>query len=146
MRLEDTLKEIFSENSDEYKLIIEASELVASSAPTIAAECKTIMLMTDHIKPRLSTLYFLLSREISKLKESYQASYDAQYVRLVKMGRPSNAAIEAEIRVSNAEFIALSKQVEKYEQVKELITFYIRCIDSLKQSAIEILRDSRRID
>lgn len=146
MKFEDTLKEVFPETSDEYKLILEASDLLASSAPSIAAECKTIMILADHIKPRLAALYFLLSREISKMKETYQASYDAQYVRLVKMGRPSNAAIEAEIRVTNTEFITLSKQIDKYEQVKELINFYLRCIDSLKQSAIEILRDSRRID
>lgn len=146
MNLKDSLREIFPETSEEFQLIIEANELVASSAPSIAGECKTIMIMADHIKPRLATLYFLLSREISKMKETYQASYDAQYVRLVKMGRPSNAAIEAEIRSTNAEFIALSKQIDKYEQVKELINFYVRCIDSLKQSAVEILRDSRRID
>ena len=146
MNFKDILYGIFDEGTEEYEQISECYDLIAKTAPTIAAEAKTHLLLLDHARINLSTIYFMLCRNISKKREIYQQAYDTQYARLVKLGRPSNAAIEAEIRSTNSDYAVLSRQIESLEQVKDLITAYVRCIDASKQTTFECLRDSRRLD
>ena len=137
---------VFSKDSSEYEILTTAHDLISNSAPTIAAEAKTHLLLLDHSRMDLSTMYYMLGREISKKRSLIQSNYDTQYTRLVKVGRPSNAAIEAEIRATNPEYAGISVQIQSFEEVRDLIASYIKCIDSSKQTTIEILRDSRRID
>lgn len=146
MNFKNILEGIFDEGTEEYDLVKEAYDLISKTTPSISAEAKTNMILLDHSRANLTTIYFMVCRNISKKKDSFQKSYDSQYSRLVKLGRPSNAAIEAEIRVTSPEYATASSQIEALEQVKDLISSYIRCIDSCKQTAVEILRDSRRID
>lgn len=137
---------IFNEGTEEYNQIKECYELISKSAPTISAEMKTTMILLDHSRVNLSTIYFMLCRNISKMKAEFQQTYDSQYARLVKLGRPSNAAIEAEIRSQNPEYSGITMKIETFEYVKDLINSYIKCIDECKKTTIEALRDSRRID
>ena len=138
--------DVFPEGSEESQLLRDCYDLIAKSAPTLASEAKTQMILLDQMRAKLSSLYFLLSRNISQLKSSIQSSYDSSYVRLVKLGRPSGAAIEAEIRATNPDYVIVSTKIETYEQVKELVSNYMKSIDSCSRTAIEILRDSRRVD
>ena len=144
--IKSVISGVFPEGSDEFETLVECYNLVMGSTPSIAAEAKTNMTLLDHMRMKLSTLYFLLERSISKKRTQYQAVYDAAYTRLVKLGRPSNTAIEAEIRVTVPDYLTGSEEIEKLEQVKNLISGYLRGIDAYKQTSIEILRDSRRLD
>jgi hypothetical protein len=144
--IEEALKKVFNDNSDEYQTITETYKLIVSSSPTINSESKTLMILADIDKVKLASIYFLLQQKISSIKKQYQQTYDNHYIRLVKLGRPSHVAIDTEIRSVYPDYVILSKQVEDLEQVKELVGMYIKAIDSLKQTAIEMLRDSRRID
>lgn len=140
------LKDIFTEDSEEFAIIKDSYDCIISSAPTISAEAKTQMILLDHNRTKLSTLYFMLARKISTLKSTYQSDWDTQYARLVKIGRPSKDSIESEIRANNPALAGAIVQVNQYEQVQELVSMYMRCIDSAKQTATELLRDSRRLD
>lgn len=144
--IEQIISDIFPQGSDEYNTLVECYNLIMGSSPSIAAEAKTNMILLDHMRMKLSTLYFLLERTISKKKSAYQNAYDSAYTRLVKLGRPSNTAIEAEIRVTVPEYLVGYDEVEKLEHVKGLILGYLKGIDSYKQTSVEILRDSRRLD
>lgn len=146
MNFNDILEGVFPEDSEEWNVLEEAYNLVISSTPTIAAQAKTDMILLDNSKIRLSTIYFMISRNISRQKESIQGEYDTAYTRLVKLGRPSNAAIESEIRMTHPSCASVLQKIEVLEQVKDLVSSYIKGIDSAKQTAIEFLRDSRRID
>lgn len=146
MDFETLLGDIFPPTSEEFKIIKESYDTITTGTPTTSGEAKTNMILLDRYKAQLATIYYLLNHNISKKKKVYQATYDAQYTRLVKLGRPSNTAIQAEIRVSNPEYAGLSAEVEKLEQVKDLVNTYLKCIDNCKQTAIECLRDIRRID
>lgn len=146
MNFKESLIEVFSEGTHEYEVLMNVHDLITSYSPSISAECKTQMILLDQSKIELSSLYYMVSRRISKLKASIQSSYDTQYTRLVKLGRPSNAAIEAEIRLSNSDYLSVCSKLEAMEQIKDLINSYLRCIDATKATAIELLRDSRRID
>lgn len=146
MNFKEMLEGIFDPGTEEYQIIEESYQLIASTAPTIAAEAKTHLLLLDHMKIKLATLYYMLGRNISKMRVAIQSTYDASYTRLVKLGRPSNAAIETEIRATNPEYAGISRKIDDYEAIRELINNYIRCLDSSKTTTLEVLRDSRRID
>ena len=146
MNFKELFEGVFSEDSEELETLQMTYDLVGKSAPSIVAEYKTNMILLDKCKIKLSTMYYMLSRNISKKRETFNDTYNATYTRLVKVGRPSAAAIEAEIKSTNPMYAGISIEIERLEQVKELINLYLRCIDSCKQTATELLRDSRRID
>lgn len=146
INFKELVGDVFAEGTEEFKIITESYDLITKTTPSISAEAKTQMILLDHSRTKLSTLYYMLSREISRQKETYRKDYDAKYTRLVKLGRPSNAAIDAEIRTTCPEYATASVKVEALEQVRELVSSYMRCIDTTKQTAVEVLRDSRRID
>lgn len=146
MKFNEMLEGVFNEGTEEYEIIKEAYELVVNSAPTISAEMKTHMILLDHSKTKLATLHYLLGRNIAQLRETIQTTYDSQYTRLVKLGRPSKDAIESEIRATNPEYSGIAKKISSLQEVRDLVGMYIRCLDSSKQTTMEALRDSRRID
>lgn len=146
MNFKSLLDGVFDEGTEEYTIIEESYNLIVSNAPTIAAEMKTHMILLDHARTKLSTLYYLITREVSRCKRIYEKSYDTQYARLVKLGRPSKDAIEAELKVTCQDYARNYQREEDLLQVKELVSSYMRCIDSCKQSTVEMLRDSRRVD
>ena len=142
----EPLKSVFNEDSDEYKTIVEAYNIMSKSAPVTSGESKTQMLLLDNLRIKLSTYYYLCCKKISDLKKTTQSAYDTQYARLVKLGRPSNASIECEIRLNSPEYAKSYSQMTDLEDVKTLLSSYLKCLDNSKITAIEILRDSRRID
>lgn len=146
MDFDQVLNGIFEPGTEEYETIVDTYDLITRNVPSIASDAKTQMILLDNTKIKLSTLYFMLCRNISQLKDAVQQTVDSQYTRLVKLGRPSNAAIEAEIRATNPEYAGISRKIGDYENVKDLISSYIKCVDSRKTTALEVLRDSRRID
>lgn len=145
-KLTDLLKEVLGDNSSEVVDILEAYGLIVHSAPTVISEAKTHLILLDHSKVKLSSIYYMLSREISKKKRTTQETYDSTYVQLVRRGRPSKDAIEAEIRQLNPTYLGVSQEISDLEEVKDLVSMYIRCIDSSRSSTIEILRNISRID
>lgn len=146
MKIEETLTLAFSEGTEEYETLHTAYKLITTSYPSVASEAKNHLIMLDHSRMKLATLYYGVCRNISHLRDMTQATYDTQYTRLVKMGRPSKDAIEAEIRSTNGEYAGVSKQIKDLEDVKDLISMYMRCIDSNKSTVTEILRNVYRID
>jgi len=141
-----TLSEVFPSGSSEYQILSNAYGLIIAGIPQIAAEYKNKLIALDASRAELSSLYFMINRNISKLKATIQTDYDGQYTRLVKIGRPSNTAIEAEIRFNNPDYLKVSNQIEELENVKNLIVNYMKCIDNCRLTTTELFKDSRRID
>lgn len=146
MNLSEILDGVFDPGTEEYEVIEETYNTIIQSAPSISAEAKTTLILLDHLRTRMVTIYYLLSRKVNRMKAEVQEIYDAQYTRLVKMGRPSNSAIEAEIRSTNQQYAMACNNVDKHEIVKGLVDSYIRCIDSHQRTAMELLRNMNRID
>lgn len=146
MDMKELLDGVFNEGTEEYELIVDTYNLIVQSAPTIASEAKTHLLLLDHNKIKLATLYYSLNRRIMELQDSVQQTHDASYMRLVKLGRPSKEAIESEIRATNPEYAGVSRQINMYESVRDLISNYMRCIDSSRMTTTEILRNIYRVD
>lgn len=145
MEVSKLLSEILGD-SEESKILEETYGLITQSVPTVISEAKTHMLLLDHARTKLSTIYYMVCREISRLNALVQPTYDAQYTRLVKLGRPTKDAIESEIRSINPEYSGTYRKMCDYEDLKNLITMYIRCIDSNKNTTVEILHNINRID
>lgn len=146
MDVRELVSGVLGDKSEETETVVEVYELITQSAPTIASEAKTHMILLDHARTKLSTVYYMLCREISRMKDEVRSSYDSQYTRLVKLGRPTKDAIESEIRATNPQYSGVSKTISDYEDVKNLINMYLRCIDSSKQTTVELLRNINRID
>lgn len=146
MKIDGVLTLAFNEGSEEYEILKEAYSLIVHSFPSVASEAKNHLIMLDHCRVKLSTLYYSICRTISDMKDNVQSTYDIQYTRLVKMGRPSKDAIESEIRSTNGEYAGLYKKIRDLEDVKDLVSMYMRCIDSNKSTVTEILKNIYRID
>lgn len=144
--LKSMISEVFPEGSEEYETLLEVYQSTSQAIPATAAEAKVRMVIYDRLKVKLSTLLFNLSREQSRLQSTVQSTRDSQYTRLVKLGRPTKDAIEAEIRTTNPEYAGIMIKVNFYEDIKNLILTYLRCIDSQKTTALELLRNINRID
>lgn len=129
---------------DELTSIIRVSAVLTLSTPVTESEANYIMEKLDSGKAELSSIYFQLSREISRLESEVQKDYDSSYSRLVRLGRPSKDAIEAEIRNSNPRYVEVSCRIKSLEDVKELISMYMRSIDAKKVSVLEALRSIKK--
>ena len=129
---------------DELTSIVRVSAVLTLSTPVTESEANYIMEKLDSSKAELSSIYFQLSREISRLESEVQKDYDSSYSRLVRLGRPSKDAIEAEIRNGNPMYVEVSCRIKSLEDVKELISMYMRSIDSKKTSVLEALRSIKR--
>lgn len=146
MNFKKLLNDVFEEGTEEYTVLMDTYNFVIKSAPVLSVQSKSVMAESDVLKIKLSTIYYTLSRMIEDLRASYENQYNMLYVKLVKMERPSHHAIETEIKTNYPEYLVALKNITQYEMLKELVTMYIKSLDSLKQSAVEMLRDSRRID
>ena len=129
---------------DELTSIVRVSAVLTLSTPVTESEANYIMEKLDSGKAELSSIYFQLSREISRLESEVQKDYDSSYSRLVRLGRPSKDAIEAEIRNGNPKYVEVSYKVKSLEDVKELISMYMRSIDAKKVSVLEALRSIKK--
>lgn len=129
---------------DELTSIVRVSAVLTLSTPVTESEANYIMEKLDSGKAELSSIYFQLSREISRLESEVQKDYDSSYSRLVRLGRPSKDAIEAEIRNGNPMYVEVSCRIKSLEDVKELISMYMRSIDSKKTSVLEALRSIKK--
>lgn len=137
---------VFSKSSHEYEVLELTYQVIVSSAPTTSAEIKNHITILDQQRVELSTLYYLLSRNITRYKTNMQKETDPAYTRLVKLGRPSKDAIEAELRSTNETYATSILKIEELTQVRDLVSSYIRSVDSRKQSMIEMLKNSYRLD
>lgn len=144
--IKKVLEGVFDEGTQEYEIIKECYEMINKTVPSVASEAKTAMILADRCRVEMVTLIYLLSREISNTRSKLRDFGDSQYVRLVKLGRPSKEAIETEIRSTSPEYRKFSEKIEKLENVKELVNSYVRSLDSFRMTALEILKDSRRLD
>lgn len=146
MELENVLKDLFPEGSFEYETLVSTNKLIVGACPATAAAAKNHLISLDHGRVKLSSMYFILGRKITEKKSLMQSTYDAQYTTLVKRGRPSKDAIEAELRSINPEYAGYQKQIHELEELRDLVSMYIRCVDSSKSTVTEILRNIYRID
>lgn len=145
-KLSDSLSYLFPEGSEELDVLKSTYHIITSTYPSVASEAKSQLIVLDQCRVKLSTLYYSICRTISRLRDSMESTYNASYVRLVKLGRPSKDAIEAEIKATNPEYSGVAKKISDYEDAKNLINMYIRCVDSSKSTVTEILRNIYRID
>lgn len=129
---------------DELTSIIRVSAVLTLSTPVTESEANYIMEKLDLGRAELSSIYFQLSREVSRLESEVQKDYDSSYSRLVRLGRPSKDAIEAEIRNGNPKYVEVSCKIKSLEDIKELISMYMRSIDAKKVSVLEALRSIKK--
>lgn len=145
-KLKELLSGVFEEGTHEYETIQECYELINKTVPSVASEAKTAMILADRCRIEMVTLNYLISRNISNKRSQLRDLGDSQYVRLVKLGRPSKEAIDTEIRSLNPQYRKVSEEVDNLVDVRELINSYIKSLDSFRLTALEVLKDSRRLD
>ena len=124
--IQEQLKEIFPETSDEYITLVDAYNLVVSSAPTTTAEAKTQLILFDSTRIKLSSIYFMITKTIDKIHETNQVIHDQESSSIyAKMTNPSNTAVETKLRNKNPAYAMAVKQCNDLEKVKTLILSYL---------------------
>lgn len=146
MDFKEILNGVFPEDTEEFEEIKNCYDLITKSSISLISEAKSHLFLLDRSQIKLSTIYYLLSRRISSIRESIQSDYDASYTSLVRRGRPSKDSVESEIRSTNPVLYEVFSKISKLEDVKELVSLYLKCIDSSRKTAVEVIRTSGRID
>lgn len=144
--LEEKVSKIFSKDSEEFEVLLETYRLINRSTPLTSADAKNYLINLDHLRVKLSSIYYLISSRVTERKLTTQSTYDNLYVQLVRRGRPSKDAIESEIRELNPEIAGIFYQNCELEDIKSLVEYFLRCIDSSRLTTIELLRSINRID
>lgn len=143
-KLEDSLGK--SLGQEEVSIIMDTYNLINKNNPSILSEIKVHLSLLDGFQTKLSMIYYLLNRTISGRYQEVQEEHDRQYVTLVKRGRPSKDAIEAEIRSTCPEYAKTVIQTESLEEIREFVSMLLKCIESNRRTVTEILRTMGRVD
>lgn len=143
-KLKDELEKVLGE--EEVRIVTDCYNLINKNNPTILAEIKTHLTLLDRSQSQLSVIYYLINRMISQRYSEVREEHDRQYVTLVKRGRPSKDAIEAEIRAVCPEYAVAVLKIEDLEELREFVNMLLKCIDSNRRTVTEVLRTLGRVD
>lgn len=108
-------------------------EISPIDAPVAFAKMERITNLSDD----LAWIISILNRRNNEMKRSVQKLKDPKYVALVRQNRPSSAAIEAEIRLTNKEVVEFEDKISRLENVIEYLNHIQKSLDSY----LWILRD-----
>lgn len=89
----------------------------------------------DMYKLELHNILYMLENKFNEISYQYREKYNQNHSRLVRMGRPSEAAIDAEIWLDKG----LKSQrdlLQDWEVFKNLLTSYLSTIKSCKESCM----------
>lgn len=108
-------------------------EISPIDAPVAFAKMERITNLSDD----LAWIISILNRKNNELKRSVQKLKDPKYVALVRQNRPSSAAIEAEIRLTNKDIVEFEDKISRLENVLEYLNHIQKSLDNY----LWILRD-----
>lgn len=101
-------------------------ELSPSDVPNILRKIEKLIDASQD----MSWIVLVMKRKLHELTRELKVKKDPAYVMLVKQGRPSSAAIDAEIRFTNKDLYKLEDDIEI---VKNIIEYFQKIIESMEK-------------
>ena len=129
-RLVDYIKSAnitFSE--DEFQMIRDAINTVIEASPTTTAGTCSRQERLTAASTDLAWIVLSLKRTRLRVDNSLKQIKDPQFVMLVRQGRPSTSAIEAEIRHTNDKVLALENNLQELDNLLEYMSNLEKNID-----------------
>lgn len=135
MDVNDTSRELLEYLRDVIELSPENIRVIKSSLAAIKEQApsdvplilRKIERLID-LSQDLSWIILVMKRRFHELTREMKVMKDPQYVMLVRQGRPSSAAIEAEIRFTNKDLYTVEDNIEI---VRNIIEYLQKIIDSM---------------
>lgn len=119
------------------RAICEIHEECPVDVPQLMRKSQSLLLASDD----LYWIINVISRKHARMKSKLYATKDPKYTTLVRQGRPSAAAIEAEIRFSTD---GIYKMEEDYENIGNLLD-YLKTLASTLEKYNWIIKDKLNV-
>ena len=132
-KLLNVLKNKFSLTDYEVEFIRDINNELKRPMPNTKIGLEERVNVLDAYKVKLHNMLFMLENKFNEISYQYREKYNIEHTKLVRNGRPSEAAIDAEIWTNKA----LKEQrdlLQDWESFKGLLTSYIATIKSCKDS------------
>ena len=139
-----TISALISKSTDlgesEKKVISECLNIIREISPIDGALIFSKMERIINLSDDLAWIITLLNISRNALRKDIQKIKDPKYVALVRQNRPSSAAIESEIRISNKDIVSL----ESTESDLLIIIEYLNSIQKSLDRYLWVLRDKEQ--
>ena len=134
-KLLQEVKNKFSLSDYEVEFLKELNIELRKPLPSTKLGLEERVNILDMYKLELHNILYMLENKFNEISYQYKEIYNQQHSRLVRMGRPSEAAIEAEIHLEKG----LKSQrdlLQDWEIFRNLLTSYLSTIKSCKDSCM----------
>ena len=134
-KLLQEVKNKFSLSDYEVEFLKELNIELRKPLPSTKLGLEERVNILDMYKLELHNILYMLENKFNEISYQYKEIYNQQHSRLVRMGRPSEVAIEAEIHLDKG----LKSQrdlLQDWEAFKNLLTSYLSTIKSCKDSCM----------
>lgn len=138
--LYEYLRDIVELSPDNIRTVKTALSMIKTIAPSdIPLILNRINELID-VSQDLSWIIVMITRRQNEIKKDIKLKKDPRYVMLVRQGRPSTAAIEAEIRFSDKTLYDLDENIETISNILE----YLNKLQDSIDKYIWLLRDKMK--
>ena len=124
------LRDVIDMSPDNIRTVKSAIALIKEQSPSDIPLILRKMERLVDIQQDMSWILLVMRRKLHELIKDMKVKKDPAYVMLVKQGRPSSSAIEAEIRFTNKD---LYKTEDDIEIVKNVIEYFQKLVDSIEK-------------
>lgn len=133
-KLLETVKNKFSLTDYETEFLKEINIELRRPTPSTKLGLEERVTLLDNYKVRLHNMLFMLENKFNEIEYQYKSRYNPEYSRLVKAGRPSGQAIEAEIFANKLDLKEKHDLLQDWESFKALLTSYIKTLRDCKET------------
>ena len=135
-----TVKTRFALSDYEANFLREVNSELRKPTPSTPSMIGDRLTKLDDLRVRLLSMIYMITDKESEFAYEYYEKYNSDFTRLVRMGRPSTPAIEAEIH-NNAAMHKKKALLESFDAFKGMLFGYVKTIDGAKQTCYERARD-----
>lgn len=146
MKLDELVKEFFSEGTSENETILEVYKFITSTPPTSKAVMLNRLLIADTLRPQIAAIIYQV-REIHRVNElKYRVKYDHEFTVLTGIGRPSAQSIECEIYDTIPELRDAKQKLDKIDAFIYMLQSFVKSLDQVKNTADSYLKSYGLLD
>ena len=98
--------------------------LLNKPLPTTKSLAQQRLSEIDSCRTFLVNIIFMISTRLAEETDKYKKLYDPEFVRLTRMGRPNQVAVDSEIHL-NPDMANRRKIINNYDVVKNLLYGYL---------------------
>jgi len=130
------LKDKFNLSDYETEFLERLNTELRRPVPTTQLGIEDRLYLLDVLKIDLHNMLYVLEERFSSMEYEYKEKYNIEHTRLVRAGRPSEAAIDSEIH-TNTSLKSTRDLLNDWQSFKGLLTSYLSVIKACKDTCLK---------